>query len=344
MNSQWKAFLHSRSAEIGDAGDTRFPGAPASADCALCDLNHLGLIAVTGKDAADFLQGQLTNDVRELSGSHSQLSSHCSPKGRMLAIFRLFRIDETYFLQLPRTTLDATLKRLQIFVLRARVKLADASDDFAAIGLSGACAQGLLATEPFDNLPERENDIARSGDLVVIRAAGPTPRFQIIGPPAVMQALWDSLAAKATAVNAEHWSLLDIRAGIPSVYPETSDAFVPQMANMHLIDGVSFTKGCYTGQEIVARMQYLGKLKRRMYLAEVEADTAPAPGNALHSTASRSEQASGRVVDARNTGDNRYELLAVVEITAANAGDVRLGDDGPTVNLKEPPYGFPPAA
>ena len=339
MNSQWKAFLHSRSAEIDGTGDVHFPDAPASSDCALCDLSHLGLIAVSGNDAMNFLQGQLTNDVRELSDTHSQLSSHCSPKGRMLAIFRVFRIDETYFLQLPRTKLDATLKRLQMFVLRSQVKLTDASDDFAAVGLSGACAQSLLAGQ-FDTLPKRENDMDHNGDLIVIRAAGPTLRFEIIGPPATMQVLWASLTPAATPVNADHWSLLDIRAGIPNVYPETSDAFIPQMANMQLIDGVSFTKGCYTGQEVVARMQYLGKLKRRMYLAEVAADSAPAPGDPLHSPSSSSEQASGRIVDVRRVDDDHYEMLAVVEIAAAEGSDVLLGENGPAVRIKKPPYSF----
>jgi hypothetical protein len=127
------------------------------------------------------------------------------------------------------------------------------------------------------------------------------------------------------------------------VYPATTDAFVPQMANMQLIDGVSFTKGCYTGQEVVARMQYLGKLKRRMYLAETACTTPPNPGDELQSPTSTSEQAAGRVVDARPVGDGRCELLAVVEIAAADEGNVRLGPDGPLLTLREPPYGFPAA-
>ena len=139
-------------------------------------------------------------------------------------------------------------------------------------------------------------------------------------------------------MDGAYWSLLDIRAGVPSVYPETADAFVPQMANLQLIDGVSFTKGCYTGQEVVARMQYLGKLKRRMYLAEVEAAAHPAgPATTLYVPGSTSEQASGRVVDARPSGDGRYELLAVVEIEAAEGGEVRLGAEGPRLTSRPRP-------
>jgi folate-binding protein YgfZ len=339
MNSQWNAFLQARSAEIDDRGDVRFPGAPDAAECALCDLSRLGLIAVSGAEAEGFLQGQVTNDVRELSDTHTQLSSHCSPKGRMLASFRLLRLDDTFYLQLPRTKLDALLARLRMFVLRSKVTLADAGDGLAAMGIGGDCAPRLLAAH-FPALPERENDMTRADALAAVRMPGPTPRFEILGPVPELGALWDALAAEATLVDQNYWSLLDIRAGIPTVYPETTDAFVPQMANMQLIDGVSFTKGCYTGQEVVARMQYLGKLKRRMYLAEAACDTPPGPGDELRSPASTSEQAAGRVVDARPAGNGRWELLAVVEIAAADEGDVRIGPDGPLLTLKEPPYGF----
>lgn len=341
MNMQWQRFLEAQSAVI-DADQTRFPGAPTDAACALLDLSHLGLIAVSGADAQGFLQGQLTNDLRELSPGHTQLAGHCSPKGRLLASFRVLRLGDTYYLQLPRSVLPAALKRLQMFVLRAQVKVSDASDVLVCIGLAGDCAADLLAGT-FPSLPEADHGMAQAGDLIVVRVPGPPPRFQVLGPVVALAPLWEALAAQATPMDGAYWSLLDIRAGIPSIYPETADAFVPQMANLQLIDGVSFTKGCYTGQEVVARMQYLGKLKRRMYLAEVEAASAPRRGEALHVPDSTSEQAGGRVLDARRSGDGRYELLAVVEIEAAEAGEVRLGVDGPRLQLKAPPYGLPTA-
>lgn len=340
MNSQWQTFLETRTARIDDLGNPRFPGAPADADCALCDISQLGLIAVTGDDAESFLQGQLTNDLRGISDTHTQLSSHCSPKGRMLASFRVLKLGDAICLQLPRNQLGSLMKRLRMFLLRARASLRDVSDDFVTIGLSGECAAKLLASQ-FVSLPERDNDATRDGQLVAIRMPGPKPRFQIIGPEAAMESVWDALSAHASILDADHWALLDIRAGIPTVYPETADAFVPQMANLQLIDGVSFTKGCYTGQEVVARMQYLGKLKRRMYLAQVVADARPNPGDELQSPASRSQKAAGRVVDARPKGNGRYELLAVLEIAAAESGEVHLGADGPRLTLAELPYDFP---
>jgi len=342
MNSQWKAFLESRSAEVDPEGNARFWDAPLEADCALMDLSPLGLIAVAGPEAVSFLQGQLTNDVVGLSADSSQLAGHCSPKGRMLASFRVFKLDEAVYLQLPRTKVEAVVQRLRMYMLRAKVTVEDASDRFTAIALAGDCAPSLLASR-LDAVPKQDNKLTRSGALTAIRIPGTTPRLEILGPSSAIERLWDDLAKTATVVNTDYWALLDIRAGIPSVYPQTSDAFVPQMANLQLVDGVSFRKGCYTGQEVVARMQYLGKLKRRMYRAQVGTEHAPSPGDVLHCPSSKSEQATGMVVDARVNCSGGYELLVVVEIEAAQSGEVRLrGPEGPLLSFSDPPYGFPP--
>ena len=339
MNQQWKALLESQSAHIGDDGEVRFDAAPTATDCALCDLSHLGLIAIGGEDRAQFLQGQLTNDIREVNAGHSQLSGFCGPKGRMLANFRVFERAHRIYLQLPASNLEPVLKRLRMFVLRAKVELEDASDQLARVGLAGDCAPRRLGGH-FPGFPEAPGAVSGQGEMTLIRLpdAG-SPRFELIGPPADMQALWVELAAHASPVNADYWALLDVRAGIPTVYPETVEAFVPQMANMQLVDGVSFTKGCYTGQEIVARMQYLGKLKRRMYLAHVDCAEAPKAGDPLFSPQNASGQGAGRVVDARPAPEGGYDLLAVAEIESAENGELRLVDEqGPQLQLLELPY------
>jgi folate-binding protein YgfZ len=341
MNSQWKAFLESRSATIDREGQARFPDSAVEADCALMDLSALGLIAVSGSAAASFLQGQLTSDVVGLALDSSRLAGHCSPKGRMLASFRIFKLDDTIYLQLPSTVVQPAVHRLRMYLLRTEATIGDASDRLASVGIAGDCAPSLLAT-CLDAVPEQDNHLTRGGEITTIRIPGTIPRFEILGPPASLEGLWDVLAAKATVVNGDYWALLDIRAGIPNLYPQTSDAFVPQMANLQLLDGVSFKKGCYTGQEVVARMQYLGRLKRRMYRARISSDQPPSPGDALHCPSSSSEQSTGRVVDARVNRDGEYELLTVVEIEAVENGDVRLGGaDGPLLSFSDPPYGFP---
>ncbi len=339
MNPDWRAFLTARGAS-GDAdAHEPAPGAPADADCTRYDLSHLGLIAVRGEDAVTFLQGQLTNDVRAVSDTHSQLSGHCSPKGRMLALFRVLRLGDAIVLQLPRERVADTLKRLRLFVMRARVTLEDESDGPIRIGIAGSGAVGALAALGLA-LPDSDNDLAVTGQVAVLRLPAPLPRFELIGPFERLAPLWDALAPDSVRGDADAWALLDIRAGIPNVYNATVETFVPQMVNMQLIDGVNFNKGCYVGQEVVARMRYLGTLKRRMYLAEVESPTPPQPGDELHAAGSTSEQGAGRVVDARPLGGGRYALLAVAEIAAAEAGDVRLGATGSLLQLTAPPYGF----
>lgn len=306
----------------------------------LYDLSHLGLIAVRGADATSFLQGQLTNDIRQLSPTRSQLGSHCSPKGRMLALFRIWPLGDAIVLQLPRERLPEALKRLRMYVLRAKATLEDASDAWMRLGIAGDRAAEALAALGL-TLPESDGGLAETDGVTVLRLPAPMPRFELIGPGERLSTLWQALRPGSALGDADGWALLDIRAGIPSVHAETVDAFVPQMCNLAQIDGVSFNKGCYTGQEVVARMQYLGRLKRRMYLAEVETATPPRPGDRLDAPTSASEQGAGRIVDARRVAGQRYALLAVAEIEAAQSGQIRLGENGPTLDLQPPPYGFP---
>lgn len=342
MHPVWRDHLTATSVRIDEDEIPRFPEpAPgAKPDCRLFDLSHLGLLAVRGEDAFGFLQGQLSNDIRELSESHVHWSSHCSQKGRMLASFLVIRVGDTFYLQLPAERVPDLLKRLRMFILRSRVTIDEASDELVRIAIAGDCAAAAVGDCGFP-VPTSENGLALADGIAVVRLPGPEPRLEIIGPPEPLCALWDALQAQAAPANTDAWTLLDIRAGIPSVYNDTADTFVPQMANMQLIDGVSFHKGCYTGQEIVARMQYLGKLKRRMYVGEVESETPPRPGDALFSPDSTSQQGSGTVVAASPLDKGRYALLAVVEIKAAESSEVRLSEDGPPVRLEAPPYGFP---
>lgn len=304
-------------------------------DCSISDLSPLGLIRIRGEDVDQFLQGQLTNDIAQVDANHSQLSGYCSPKGRMLASFRIVQRGDERYLILPRERLDAVLKRLQMFVLMSRVELSDASAELALIEISGECASDLLPIDP----PVGDNDVNTLDDYSVIRVPGDRPRFQVLAPPDRIQALWEEAAATATPTAFSSWLLLDIRAGIPSVWESTADLFIPQMANLQALKGVSFTKGCYTGQEVVARMQYLGKLKRRMYRLKIDSPTPPEPGQELFSEHSASGQGAGRVVSAAPAPGGGYEALAVIEIGVAEGGKVHLGGpDGPQVEFLDLPY------
>ena len=307
-------------------------------DCAITELSHFGLIRATGSDVRTFLQGQLTNDINQVTPVLAQLSSYCSPKGRMLGSFWVMQRGDDLYLQLPADRLPGILKRLRMFVLRAQVTLEDASGELARFGITGSCAADLL---PF--APGADKATATRDDITVIRLPGERPRFEIIGPVSALAPLWSKLSETATQTGPDFWSLMDIRAGVPNVFEDTVEAFVPQMANLQLIGGVSFTKGCYTGQEVVARMQYLGKLKRRMYLAHIADTQRPAPGAEVFSPSSESGQGAGRIVDAAPSPDGGFDVLAVLQISSAEAGDVRLHDAaGPVLDLRPMPYDLPP--
>lgn len=330
MNSRWKDFVESHS--------TKPEQAPA---CALCDLSFLGIISVTGEDAESFLQGQLTNDVRDVSESHWQMNSLCNPKGRMLCSFRLFKMGDNYYLQLPRENAQRLIKRLRMFVLMSKVTLSDVSDELVQIGLAGDCAESII-NQQFTKLPSVVGGVFCEKNLVVLRLPGDRPRFELVGQVNDLIPLWEKFMSQNTSpADPEFWSLLDIRAGIPTITGSTAEAFVPQMTNMQLIDGLSFTKGCYTGQEIVARMKYLGKLKRRMYLAHVQSDIPPQPGEELLSSGSESGQGAGKVVSAAASPTGGYEMLTVVEIDSFERDDLHLkNSNGPKLHFRPLPYPF----
>jgi len=349
MNIDWNTFLQQAGATIVDGGVAGvapgiLPPATLVLPCTsrardfgqpvdelqaldsgniLADVSHMGLIALQGADAATFLQGQLTNDIRTVSATCSQISAYCSPKGRMLACMRIFMRDDTYYLSLPRDILDTTLQRLRMFVLRAKVTLSDASDVLVYAGYAGEHAATTLNTA-LGTIPVNVNDVTQGNGLTVLRLPGSVPRFGIIGEVVAVQTLWNTLRISAQPVGANVWDLLDIRAGIPTVYAATRDAFVPQMANLDTIGGISFKKGCYTGQEIVARMHYLGTLKRRMFLAKIIADVAPQPGDALYASGTGNTQSIGTVVAAQLTSHGEYAALAVVDIKSAETGQIHL--------------------
>lgn len=349
MNAEWKNFLEGNGAEFDGTecvvsfGNLRHELSAALNGNVFADLSHQGLLAVRGKDALEFLQGQFTNDLRHLGDGDSQLNGYCSAKGRLLASFRVIPEEDGFLLRMPRAMVEPLMKKLRMFVLRAAVTLEDVGECQIRLGISGPSAEGELAAL-VPALPQAVDGVARGGGYTVIRIPGAHPRFEIHGGPEAMRRLWDTLNVRCAPVGEAAWGLLDLLAGIPAIYPETSDAFVPQMVNLQLLGGVSFKKGCYPGQEVVARMQYLGTLKRRMYLARVPNDVLPRAGDELFSPDDRA-QSAGRVVDARPHPDGGFMLLAVIQIASREGGDIRYGAaDGPQLEFADLPYSLPPVA
>lgn len=343
MKPEWKSFLENAGAEFSNDRVISF-GNPdqehrvAHSGDVICDLSHYGLIAAYGDDVVSFLQGQFTNDLAQVDLEHSQLGAYCNPKGRMISNFRIIRRQQTYYIVLPYELLETTFNRLRMFVLRAKVTLEDASEALAHIGLSGEKSEQQLC-DIVGIMPEHTDGVVQHENLSIVRVAGTTPRFEIYGLLEDITKLWQALDVHAAPVGADVWELLNIRAGLPVIVSETSEAFVPQMANMELINGVSFKKGCYTGQEIVARMHYLGKLKRRMYHIHINTDETPMPGDKLRTEDSKATQDIGSLVSAQQNPDGGYEALAVIQIKDAEGSALKLHDaNGPAVKVLELPY------
>ncbi len=341
MSSAWQEFLFEQGAGVEAGGVSHFGAAAeelraARAGSIIAPLTHLGLIACSGEDAQSFLHGQLSNDVKQLGAERSEYAAYCSAKGRMLANFLLWRKEQAYHLQLARALLPAVQKRLGMFVLRAKVKLTDASETHAAMGLAGGAAEAALK-ELFPALPQQAHQVVHdpaNGTLIAL----PGARFQLVAEVETAKRLWRKLAAVLRPVGPACWQWLEIQNGLPLIGPATQEQFVPQMANMELIGAVNFQKGCYPGQEIVARTQYLGQLKRRMVLAHLEAGVAPEAGDELYSS-ELDGQASGMVVNAQAAPEGGYDLLAVVQRSSIAQGALHFrAADGPALSIQPLPY------
>lgn len=343
MNTDWQDFLNSCGARITDGvvhdfGDAAAERAAAEAGDILCDLSQFGLLRVSGEDAQTFLQNLLSNDIRETDNGRAQLSSFNNAKGRMLASMLVWREGADYLLQLPRGLCAALHKKLNMYVLRSKVKITDASDERVLLGVAGDAALAVL-NEHCGSLPQADMTLVHADGLTLLRRDA--RRAQVLLDAGQARMWWPALAAKARTAGAPCWDWLDIHAGIPFVLPQTQEAFVPQMLNFELIGGINFKKGCYPGQEVVARMHYLGKPKRRMYLARAMTDAAPLPGDKLFSAADPS-QPCGEVVSAAQAAHGGYELLAVVQTEVAGAFPVHLGAlTGTRLEFEPLPYPLP---
>ena len=347
MNNDWKNHLLQNGATQDDRGLFRFDEGFADAQLAedsnvICDLSHFSTLVIAGADAAEFMQGQFTNDVNKVDDQHSQISAFCNNKGRMIANFRLFPYQQNYFISVRQDLVDRSIQHLQNYILRAQVAIQDVSEQLVHLGISGKDAESILSG--FIDNPGTETDcLSQNEDYIAIRAAGPIPRYEIFCSADKAIALWQAVTAdnssvSTSIVNSDYWDLLNIRNGIPFIDSITSEEFVPQMANMELINGVSFEKGCYTGQEIVARTHYLGKQKRRTYHIGIRSETAPKTGDQLATETSTENQYTGTLVTVYQTATDTYEALAVIQIKSVEEGKLKLKESDAEISVLDIPY------
>ncbi|HVG05621.1 MAG TPA: folate-binding protein [Burkholderiaceae bacterium] len=308
--------------------------APSVQATVLAPLPELGIVSVSGADAVAFLQSQLTSDVSRLAPGQVRLSGYCTPKGRLLATFHQWRTDEAVFLRMPREIIASVVKRLSMFVLRAKAKVADVSDAWSTYGLLGENSELLhdaglsLPDSPWGSTSTHNGRLDR-----VLPTPKGVARFLLTLPRESHLSPSESTQGASSNI----WWLSEIDAAVPTIFAATQEKFVPQMINFEVLGGVDFKKGCYPGQEIVARSQYLGKLKRRMNVADVDASDVQAGADVFHSGAS---QPIGTVVMAAATPDAEGSaLLFEAPLDRLESGSLHLkGVDGPRLVVRPLPY------
>jgi folate-binding protein YgfZ len=296
-----------------------------------CNLTHEGVLAVRGSDASKFLQGQLTCNLNYLDEHTASLGARCTQKGRMQSSFRILLQGDGCVLAMARGLLEAQLADLKKYAVFSKSKLTDESDAWVRFGVQHG--DGALAALGLQ-LPLETDAVVRHGALIAVRVS--PARAELWAPADQAENLAARLAEQLAQGSLDDWLLGQIRAGIGQVLEPTRELFIPQMLNLQAVGGVSFKKGCYTGQEIVARMQYLGKLKRRLHHVRVAGSMRPEPGTALFSPVHGS--AIGEIALAAPTAEG-YEALAVLQDNAVEDGRIHLGSlEGPSMELLTLPY------
>ncbi len=341
MNPNWRTRLEQSGAAIRHGRVAHYGTPDTEAQAAVsedivCDLSQLGVILASGPDVTAFLQGQFTANLTRLEDTRCRLAGYCSPKGRLLACLRVWRHGPDWSLQLPVELLESVRRRLSLFVLRAVVELRPSGEERARLGLGGPGIPALLR-ETLGDAPQSVDQVVHLESLAIIRLAGTLPRFELSGPVDRIQELWPRFTTAARPVGIDAWELTEIHAGLPEIYPATQDSFVPQMVNLDLLGGIDFDKGCYVGQEIVARTHYLGRLKRRMYRIRIDSGQCPRPGEELFAP-DQDDQPVGRIVRAAPGPDGGFETLAVIAIESADdpAARLSLGNAIPVERLSLP--------
>lgn len=340
--SDWPALLAERGAQVQNGAAMSF-GENVSDYGAILEqgamfyLNEYALLSFRGIDSKKFLQGQITADVGSLNPHTLLPGAICTVKGRMLANFNLVELaDASLLMQLHRDVVEATLAHLRKFAVFFKTEIADVSEAFVCVGLAGDNAVTGLRQIFGSGVPETAGQSAELSGISVFCVCSAT--YICIFPEPVADSYWQQLSSHCQPAGLPCWHLWNIRQGIGQVVGVTREEFIPQMLNLQATGGISFRKGCYTGQEIVARMRYLGKLKRRMYRLQIEGDqtTALAPGQA--SNLPGSTQNAGTVVMAAPVAESCYEILAVLTEEAAGATDIEIDNRPYKASILPLPY------
>ncbi|MDF1830745.1 MAG: hypothetical protein P1U52_00250 [Porticoccaceae bacterium] len=335
----WQDFLIQQGALITGGLVTSFGETPTDypeLKATLTDLGDLGVLALEGTDSKRFLQGQSTSDTAQLRANIVLPGAVCNAKGRMLSSYHAIEPEtDKLLLIMHRPLVDKTINNLGKYAAFFKTSLNNASDNYRLLGISGGDCESVLETH-FDGIPTAVNQLCITENYLLLRTS---PRqFLVLVKAALAEQLWQKLAISFTPTGIAYWQLQSIRAGQARVQSETIEQFVPQMLNLQVTGAVNFKKGCYTGQEIVARMQYLGKLKRRTYRVILKNATPPQVATEIYDSANN--KLVGSVLSAASADESSCEMLAVLHEEQATASSFIINSETVAVDIAELPYSF----
>ncbi len=283
------------------------------------DLSHFGLVRISGADADGFLQNQITADIYRLNDQGWLLAAWCLPNGRIVSDFILFPVRDHFMLVLPSMLKDKIINKLRMYILRSKVIIEDASDDYAIIGLQGPHIDNVLQDI---NLSLKNESLFSFDGISVINYRETIPRIMMVMEMEKLGSRMNRIFMACKEGDRSGWSLLDIKAGLPWVTDPTSEKFLPQMLNLDQAGGLSFEKGCYPGQEVIARLHYRGEVKQRLYLGAGTGEATPGPGDDLEYA--ESGRLFGSIVDAEPDPAGGFAFLAVADVKLEQQAEKRL--------------------
>ncbi len=332
MNKKWENFLLEQGAEFFDDSNIEFINTNDKPKNFFCALSHLTILAVSGNDAAQFLQGQITCDViRDITDTNASLAALCTAKGRTISTFLIIKTADIYYLILPTSLSEVVTKRLQMFILRSHVSITDVSDKFCIIGVGGK--------EPIDYFPQQPFNIIENEGLI-IRYPSHTCRYLVLKKIEQGIQFWSRFIETKTfvATGNSYWNELEILDGIPWLNIDTSEQYIPQMLNLDLLKAISFKKGCYTGQEIITRTHFLGKTKRKMYFARIRTNTEILPNDTIYETLKDNKQSIGKVLNIVHK--NSEYLMLVVSKTETTKSEKIILENQAELTLSDLTYSY----
>lgn len=321
MNTDWINFLKSNKATFTANSEIIFPENQLIKNSNITAVAGLAIIKVCGKEAETFLQGQLTCNIKEINDSNSFFAAFCNAKGRTISTLLIFKKADDFLLILPNVLVGKVIQKLRLYVLRSDVLLVDASDEFCLIGLTMNNPE-IPATYPKSNFAVTHD----SG--IIIKLPSKDNRFLFVCSAAAAKSVWSEFMQNnnTSISNSQTWTYQDISAGLPWLTETSSEDFIPQMLNIDKLGGISFNKGCYTGQEIVARTHYLGKAKRELFLAEC--DKTDLVSNAILDVIDEKNKSIGKVLSIQSNSI-KHRILIVIPTTEANSKNLLINNSNP---------------